>query len=214
MRKENYALCVRGISPLCHHFLVYSRDDKRIISSYCAALSVDTQYIEAYLDLRAIEAAHGQGKKAGSQERGAGARRRAQSQSRRHPRRLVRRQSLLRREGPGPGPLRDGAAPPGRRHRNQRGGGDIRRHPADLLQGAERAADGWDCGSAAEPAGPEGRPQDLRRGDCLRSRSQSREPRADDFAMSRRDRGTLWCQGAPAQPGAGAGAQKKRLIPA
>ena len=41
------------------------------------------------------------------------------------------------------------------------------------------------------------------------SRSQSREPRADDFAMSRRDRGTLRRQGAPAQPGAGAGAQKK-----
>ena len=34
-------------------------------------------------------------------------------------------------------------------------------------------------------------------------------PETDDFAMSRRDRGTLRRQGAPAQPGARAGAQKK-----
>ena len=85
----------------------------------------------------------------------------------------------------------------------------VRRHPANLLQGPERAADGWARRSAAEPARSQGRPQDLRRGRCLRGRSQSRKPRADDLAMSRRDRGTLRRQGAPAQPGAGAGAQKK-----
>ena len=66
----------------------------------------------------------------------------------------------------------------------------VRRHPADLLQGPERAADRWARRSAAEPARPQGRPQDLCRGRCLRDRSQSRKPRADDLAMSRRDRGS------------------------
>ena len=161
-----------------------------------------------------IEAAHGKGKKAGSKERGARARRRAQSQPRSRLRRLVRRQSILRCEGPGSGALRDGAAPPGRRRCNQRGRLALRGHSANFLQGPERPADRWACRPTTEPTRSQGRPQGLRRRDCLRSQSQSRKTRTDDPAMSRRDRDALRHQGAPAQPGACAGAQKKRLNPA
>ena len=53
------------------------------------------------------------------------------------------------------------------------------------------------------------RPQGLSRGDCVRGRPQSCQPRGDHFAMSRGDRGTLRRQGASTQSGARAGAQKK-----
>ena len=65
------------------------------------------------------------------------------------------------------------------------------------------------AGSATEPAGPQRWPQDLCRGDCLRRRTQGRDPRADDATMSRRDRAALRRQGAPAEPRTRAGAQKK-----
>jgi hypothetical protein len=65
-----------------------------------------------------------------------------------------------------------------------------------------------------KPARAQRRPQGLRRGGCVRHRSQGCKPRADNVAMSRCDRGALRRQGAPAQPGAGAGVQKKRLNPA
>jgi hypothetical protein len=209
--KVNSAAYVKILMPPCRRRLVYYG---RVFPAFSVNTTIDIQHIEAYLYLRAIEAAHGEGKKAGSEERGAGARRLAQSQSRSRPRRSLRQPSILRRQGPGPGALRDGAASPGRRRCNQRVRRGVRRHPADLLQGPERPADGWARWSAAEPARSQGRPQDVRRGDGIRGRSQSRQPRADHLAMSRRDRCALRHQGAPAQPGARAGAQKKRLNPA
>src|SRR6266576_1769078 len=93
----------------CHTACKYCQ--KGILSMRSGVMAIDIQHVEAYLYLRAIEAAHGEGKKTGSEERSTGARRRAQSQSRSRPRRLVRQQSILRCEGPGPGALRDGAAP-------------------------------------------------------------------------------------------------------
>src|SRR6266436_3940172 len=66
--------------------------------------------------------------------------------------------------------------PPDRRHCNQGCCRDVRRHPADLLQGPERAADDWSCWSAAEQTRSQERPQDLHRGGCLRCRSQNRSP--------------------------------------
>jgi hypothetical protein len=182
--------------------------------SACSAVSaIDIQHIEAYLYLRTVEAGHGEGKEARPEERGAGAGRRAQSQSRGRPRPPVHQQSILRCQGPRPGALRDGAAPSGRWRRNQRGRRDVRRHPADLLQSPECLADGWAPRSVAEPTGSQRGPQGLSRGDCLCGRPQSRRPRGNHFAMSRGDRGTLRRQGAPAQSGARAGAQKKRLNP-
>jgi hypothetical protein len=213
MRKVNYAAYVKGMMSQ-RHCVVMSITMREAISSACSGLlTIDIQHIEAYLYLRYAEATHGERKTAGSEERGAGARRRAQSQSRSSPRCSVRRQSILRCEGPRAGALRDGAAPPGRRRRHQRGGRDVRRYPADLLQSPECAAGPWTPRSVAEPARSQRRPQGLPRGDSLRGCSQSWEPRTDDFRVSRRSREALRRQGAPAQPGAGAGGQKKRIDP-
>src|SRR5258708_17731608 len=209
MRKGNYATCVNEMTPIrCHDRATY-----RVLFAMnplcCVKFAIDTQYIEAYLYLRFYRAAHGKGKKARPEERSAVAGRRAQSQSRSRARRPVHRQSILRCQRPRPGALRDGAAPPGPRPSSQRCCRDVRRHPADLLQGPERAADDWSCWSAAEQTRSQERPQDLHRGGCLRCRSQNRKPRSDDFAMCRCDRNAVRNQGAPAQPGTGAGAQKK-----
>src|SRR3979490_1228724 len=209
MRKGNYATYVNEMTPIrCH-----SRATYRVLFAVnplcCVKFAIDTQYVEAYLYLRFGRAAHGKGKKARPEERSAVAGARAQSQTRSRARRLVHRQSILRCQRPGQGALRDGAAPPGRRHCNQRCRRDVRRPPADLLQGPERAADDWSCWSAAEQTRSQERPQDLHRSGCLRCRSQNRKPRSDDFAMRRCDRNAVRNQGAPAQPGTGAGAQKK-----
>src|SRR4030088_1844446 len=209
MRKGNYATYVNEMTPIrCHSRSAY-RVSFAVNPPYGVRLEIDTQYVEAYLYLRFSRAAYGKGKKARPEERSAVAGRRAQSQSRSGARRLVHRQSILRCQRPGPGALRDGAAPPGRRHCNQRCRRDVRRHPADLLPGPERAADDWSCWSAAEQTRSQERPQDLRRGGCLRCRSQNRKPRSDDFAMCQCDRNAVRNQGAPAQPGTGAGGQKK-----
>ena len=188
MRKADYAACVKAMAPHCSGCLDSISRINVTYSPSCAN-AIDTQHIEAYLYLRITGAAHGEGgKTAGPEERGAGAGWRPQSQSRSHPRCPVHRQSILRRKRPGPGALRDGATPSSRRRCHQRGRCSVRRYPADLLQGPECLADGWARRSAAEPAGPQRWPQDLCRGHCLRGRSQSREPRADDATMSRRDR--------------------------
>src|ERR1700726_3125452 len=185
MRKGNYATCVNEMTPIrglgrAAYRVLFATDP-----SYGITFAIDTQYVEAYLYLRFSRTAYGKGKKARPEERSAVAGRRAQSLSRRGARRLVHRQSILRCQRPGPGALRDGAAPPDRRHCNQRCCRDVRRHPADLLQGPERAADDWSCWSAAEQTRSQGWPQDLNRGGCLRCRSQNRQPRSDDFAMCR-----------------------------
>src|SRR5260370_26194686 len=197
------------MTPIRFHSRAPYRVPPAINPLCCVKFAIDTQYIEAYLYLRFSRAAHGKGKKARPEERSAVAGRRAQSQSRSGARRLVYRQSILRCQRPGPGALRDVAAPPDRRHCNQRCCRDVRRHTPDLLQGPERAADDWSCWSAAEQTRSQERPQDLHRGGCLRCRSQNRKPRSDDFAMCRCDRNAVRNQGAPAQPGTGAGAQKK-----
>src|SRR6266478_6625137 len=134
MCKADYVAQVKRMMPLFPRHTAFKYYQKGVLSIHSGAMTIDIQHIEAYLDLRAIEAAHGEGKKAGSEERSTGARPRAQSQSRSRPRRLVRRQSILRCQGPGPGALRDGATPPSGRDRNQRGCRNVRRHPADLLQ--------------------------------------------------------------------------------
>ncbi len=214
MRKSKYAARVKIITPYRRRGAAYycaSIGDK---SSYSGDISIDAQHIEASLYLRKIEAEHGQGEEAGSEERGAGARRRPQSKSGSRPRPLVRQQPILRCEGPGASALRDGATSPGRRRCDQRGRRDIRRDAPDLLQGAERPADRRACRPVAEPARPQRRPQGLRRGRCVRRRSQSCKTRTDDVALPRCDLGAVRRQGAPTQPGAGAGAQKKRLKPA
>src|SRR6266851_3707299 len=185
MRKGNYATYVNEMTPIRFHSRATYRVPPAINPLCCVKFAIDTQYIEAYLYLRFSRAAHGKGKKARPEERSAVAGRRAQSQSRSGARRLVYRQS------------------------NHRCCRDVRRHPADLLQGPERAADDWSCWSAAEQTRSQERPQDLHRGGCLRCRSQNRKPRSDDFAMCRCDRNAVRNQGAPAQPGTGAGAQKK-----
>src|SRR5258707_9146644 len=209
MRKGNYVSYVKEMTPM--RCLV--RATYRVLSvinpSCCVRFAIDTRYIEAYLYLRFSRAAHGKGKKARPKERSAVAGRRAQSQSRSGARRLVHRQSILRCQRPGPGALRDGAAPPDRRHCNQRCCPDLRRHPADLLQGPERAAEDWSCWSAAEQTRSQERPQDLHRVGCLRCRSQNPKPRSDDFSMCRCDRNAVRNQGAPAQPATGAGAHTK-----
>src|ERR1700721_4457940 len=109
MRKSNYATYVNEMTPSrCHGRATY-RDIIAMTPSCCAGFTIDTQYIEAYLYLRFIRAAHGKGKKARPEERSAVAGRRAQSQSRSRTRRLVHRQSILRCQRPGPGALGDGA---------------------------------------------------------------------------------------------------------
>ena len=62
---------------------------------------------------------------------------------------------------------------------------------------------------AAEPTRSQGWAQDLCRGCRLRGRSQGRKAKADNLAMSRGDRDTVWHQGPSAELGARAGAQKK-----
>jgi hypothetical protein len=185
-----------------------------VTPAYGADFAIDIQYVEAYLYLRITEAGRGEAKKTGPEERGAGARRCPQSQSRGRSRCSVHRQSVLRCKGPGPGALRDGAAPSGRRPCHQRSSDGVRRHPTDLLQSPERIAGWWARRSAAGPARSQGRPQGLCQGHCLRGRSQSGKARDDDRAVSRRNRRTLQGQGSQAQLGASAGAQKKRIHPA
>src|SRR5579864_1447095 len=94
MCKVYYAAYVKGITPIHHPCAINCRDYAPHKPSCRVDFAVDTQYVEAYLHLRAIRAAHGEGKKAGSEKRGARARRRAQSQPRSRPRCLVRRQSI------------------------------------------------------------------------------------------------------------------------
>src|SRR5436190_3442235 len=106
IRKVNYAVIVNRIMPHSSHNPALECDIVPVMSTASAVLVIDILHIEAYLYLRTIEVADGEGKEAGSEERGVGARRRAQPQSRSRPRCLVRRQSVLRREGPGSGTLR------------------------------------------------------------------------------------------------------------
>jgi len=95
---------------------------------------------------------------------------------------LFIRQSILRCQRPGPGALRDGAAPPDRRHCNQPiAAATFGVTPADLLTRPRSAADDWSCWSAAEQDAVQERPQDLHRGGCLRCRSQNRKPRSDEL---------------------------------
>jgi hypothetical protein len=172
---------------------------------------VDMPYIEAYLSLRRVAywTAHGKGTETRSQTRGAGERWCTQSASRGHSRRLVHRQSLLRCKGSGSGALRDGAAASRRRRRNQRSLDQFRRLAANLLQGPAGASKGRAAWPAAEPTRSQGWAQDLCRGCRLRGRSQGRKAKADNLAMSRGDRDTVWHQGPSAELGARAGAQKK-----
>src|SRR2546426_12504451 len=108
MRKGNYATYVNEMTPKrCDSRATY-RARAANIPSCCVRFAIDTQYIEAYLYLRFIRAAHGKGKKARPEERSAVAGRRAQSQSRSRARRLVHQQSILRCQRPGPSALRDG----------------------------------------------------------------------------------------------------------
>src|SRR2546425_6457536 len=102
MRKDNYALYVKKTLPQRYRQAGCISAFMGTHTAYSANSTIDIQYVEAYLYLRTIEGAHGENKTAGPEERGAGSRRRAQSQSRSGSRRLVRRQSILRREGPGP----------------------------------------------------------------------------------------------------------------
>src|SRR5271165_5817182 len=209
MRKVNYALYVKRTMPLRDRGARLNCLIMEILAVYSVNFMVDIQGVEAYLYLRITEAVHGEAETTGSEERGAGAGRHSQSQPRSRSRRSVHRQSILRCQGPGPGALRDGAAPSDRRHCNQRSCRGVRRHPADLLQSPERITGWWARRSVAKPARSQNRPQGLRRGHCLRDRSPSGKARGDDLAVCRRNRVTLRHQGAQAQPGAGAGAQKK-----
>jgi hypothetical protein len=210
MRKVNYASYVKRM-PLRDRSVRLLSKLTTICTAYGDDFIVDIQHIEAYLYLRMTEAVRGEAKKTELEERGAGARQCPQPQSRGRSRRSVHQQSILRCQGPGPGALRDGAAPSDRRHCNQRSCRGVRRYPADLLQSPERIAGWWARRSAARPARSQSRPQGLRRGHCLRDRSPSGKARGDDLAECRRNRGTLRRQGAQAQPGAGTGAQKKRI---
>ncbi len=173
--------------------------------------TVDALHIEAYLYLHrfAYRTAHGKGTETRRQTRRAGKRRRAQSAPRGHSRRLVHQQSLLRCKGSGSGALRDGAAASRRWHRDQRGLDQFRRLAANLLQGPAGASKSWTAWPAAEPTRSQGWSQDLRRGGCLCGHTQGRKAKADNLAMSRGDRDTVWHQGPSAELGARAGAQKK-----
>ena len=213
MRKADYAACVRRIAPHYDGRTERMCINIRICPVSCAHTVFDTLPIEAYLYLRSARTVHGESKKVGPEDRGTSAGWRAQPPSRRRPRCRVHRQSILRSERPGPGALRDGAAPSSRRRRHQRCRDGLRGVPANLLQSPGCLGDGRACRSATEPAGAQRRPQNLRRGDCLRRRTQGREPRADDATMSRCDRGALRRQGASTQPRTRAGAQKKRINP-
>jgi hypothetical protein len=214
MRKDNYASYVKETMPQ----LGRSTEPYCLCSALVVACSVertiDDRDIEAYLCLRIIEAAHGEGEKTGPEERGAGTRRCPQSQSRSRSRRSVRQQSVFRCQGPYPGALRDGAPPSGRRPCHQRSCRSIRSYPADLLQSSERTEGSWARRPTAKPARPQGRPQGLYRGRCLCNRTQNGKTGDDDLAVSRRNQIALRRQGAQAQPGAGAVAQKKRIHPA
>src|SRR5215831_10191000 len=174
-------------------------------------MQIDAFQCEAYLYLHrfAYRTAHGKGTETRSQTRGAGERRCTQSAPRGHSRHLVCRQSLLRREGSGPGTLRDGAAASRRWRRNQYGRDQFRRLAANLLQGLAGASTGRVAWPAAEPTRPQGRAQGLCRGRCLCGRSQGCKAKTDNLAMSRRDRDTVRHQGSSAELGARAGAQKK-----
>src|SRR5882672_326326 len=182
-----------------------------IYLGYCDNRTVDALDVEAYLYLHrfAYRNEHGKGTETRPQTRGAGERRRTQSAPQGRSRRLVRRQSLLRCKGSGSGALRDGAAASRRWPRNQRGLDQFRRLAANLLQGPAGASKGRAAWPAAEPTRSQGWAQDLCRGCRLRSRSQGRKAKADNLAMSRGDRDTVWHQGPSAELGACAGAQKK-----
>ena len=203
--KENDAATMRVVDDSC----VIQRTCDR----YCDNSTVDALYIEAYLYLHrfAHRTVHGKGTETRPQTRGAGERRRTQSAPRGHSRRLVHRQSLLRCKGSASSALRDGAAASRRWRRNQRSLDQFRRLAANLLQGPAGASKGRAAGPAAEPTRSQGRAQDLCRGCRLRSRSQGRKAKADNLAMSRGDRDTVWHQGPSAELGACAGAQKKRI---
>src|SRR5258708_15300089 len=209
MRKVNYASYVKRTMPLRDQSAERYTASMGIITAFSVDVVIDIQHIEAYLSLRSIEAVHGETQTAGPEERGAGAGRCPQSQPRNRSRRSVHQRPILRYQGSGPGPLRDGAATSGRWHCHQRSCRGVRRCPADVLQSSERTEDSWARRSAARPARSQSRPQGLLRGHCLRDRSQSGKARDDDLAVSRCNRVTLRRQGAQAQPGAGAGAQKK-----
>ena len=211
MRKLNYAANVNRIMPL-------GIPNRCGLSSICSikmltvfATAIDKCHGEAYLHLRIIGDEYGQVTR--SQKPSLGARRRAQSKSRSSPRPPVHRQSVFRSQGSGAGPLRDGAAPQHRWHVDQRRRGRFRLFPADLLQDTKRACSRRVDRACATPAGPQRWPQDLGRGGGLCYRSQGRQPRADNAGVPRRDRNPFQHHAAPAQLGASAGGQKKRLDP-
>jgi hypothetical protein len=64
--------------------------------------------------------------------------------------------------------------------------------------------------AVAAPTRPQRRSQDIRRRSCFRGRIQSRPPRSDDGAMSRRHPSAIRRQGSPSIPGTRTRAQKKR----
>ena len=175
---------------------------------------IDRRLVEAYFILRfAMEIGHGQSAASRPEEPGFGARRCPQSASGGGARCPVCRQPLLRPERPRPGALRDGTAPQRRRYSHQRRRRHLRRVAADLLQGSGHDRRGRACRLAAAAARPQRRAQDLCGGCRLRCQSQSRHPRADHAAMSRRRRNELRHQGPSPQPGTRAGTQKKALGP-
>ncbi|SJM32647.1 hypothetical protein BQ8482_300018 [Mesorhizobium delmotii] len=118
MRKVKYAACVRQITP--QRLLGYSSYARNCGS--CAGRHGETLFDvssgKAYLYLRINldDGGHGEAKARTTRPKGLGPRRRTQPPPRGRARHAVCRQSLLRCQGPCPGPLRDGAPPSGRSH--------------------------------------------------------------------------------------------------
>jgi len=211
MCKSNDAAYVSQIMPHSRAAYVRDRGIIRISATTCVPALVDSLACEAYLYLRIMRARHGRAER--PKEPSLGARRHTQSPSGSRSRSIVHRQSVFRSQGFGPGPLRDGAAPPRRWRLHQRCRRRLRRLSTDLLQSPEcacRSRSAWAC---AASQGSQGRAQDFGRGRDLHHRSQSCPPRADNTAVPCRDRDAVQHQGASAQLGTRAGGQKKQLDP-
>src|SRR5271157_6539205 len=210
MCKVNFAAYVKRTMP--HHRTVWNsmRQNAAKTSRSCGRVTLDRQYVEAYLDLQnGARNRYAYAAATRPEAPSIGARRRAQPTSGCRQRSAVQWEPVLRSQGSGSGSLRDGAASRRRPDARQRCGSTIRSLPTNLLQGAEHTRGFWS--SRARTPAPRAKrgPQALRQGGGLRHCSQSQTARLDDATVSRRHRGGIRHQSSPTQLGAGPGAQKK-----
>ena len=214
MRKDYYAAHVSQNLPRLDKDAAANGSNVVHLSGSMERRGFDIQPCAAYFTLRIdTKAGHGEAKAdtARRKGRGSGARRRAQPTPRSRPRPLVQRQPVLRPQGSRSGPLRDGAPPSGRQSAHQRCRRRLRGFAAHVLQSPECVSRPWPRRSGATAARTQGRPQDLRRGSRLRRRVEGGHAGSHHAAICRRNRQPLWRPRAPTKPGAGAGAQKKRI---